>query len=165
MWFNVRLIEFTHYRRGNGRTHQQSRILTKSSTIAIKSKVISLLLAVHTLSALTHTCTCIHMLKTDSWTIIYCIIVIGLKALKETLKETNDIPGVHPPHTWAKCASTRSVKPLTEIILASEILRKIYFWGKYGAKDIQKGTALLICSYQFAPSCRRRMPQRAALHL
>lgn len=44
-------------------------------------------------------------------------------------------------------------------------VRKIYFRAKRGAKDIQKGTARLIRSYQFAPSCRQRTPQQAALHL
>lgn len=46
--------EFTRYSRGKGRTHHYSGTHTKSSTIAIKSKAISLLLAIHTQSALTH---------------------------------------------------------------------------------------------------------------
>lgn len=53
-WNNVGLKEFTRHSRGTERTHHYSGTHTKSSTMAIKSKAISLLLAIHTRSAFTH---------------------------------------------------------------------------------------------------------------
>lgn len=64
-----------------------------------------------------------------------------------------------------KCVSAGSIKSLNGSFFGIRYTEKFYFRAKCGAKDIQKGRPLLICSYQFAPFCRRRMPQCAAAHL
>ncbi len=55
---NVRLREFIRHSTGKGRTDHYSGTQPKSSTTAIKSKAVSLLLAIHSQGALTHTCHC-----------------------------------------------------------------------------------------------------------
>ncbi len=78
VWNNVRLREFKRYSRGKGRTHLYSGTHTKSSTTAIKSKAISLLLAIHTQSAHTHACYCTYTnTKLTNTTIQYTALLLG----------------------------------------------------------------------------------------
>lgn len=84
---NVGLREFTHHSRGKGRTHYFYRgTHTKSSTTAIKSKAISLLLAIYTKRELTHACTHIHIHKTDKYH--YQIQCETIRLLKKCRKKT-----------------------------------------------------------------------------
>lgn len=85
MWNNVGLREFTHYSRGKWRTCHYSGTHTKSSTIAIKSKAISLLLAIHTRRAITHACPCTYTKLTNTTTQYSAILLSYFKSVERNV--------------------------------------------------------------------------------
>lgn len=70
-----------------GRTHHHRGTHTKSSTIAIKSKAISLLLAIHTRSVLTHACSRTYTYTNlTNTTIQYAALLLGyLKSVERNV--------------------------------------------------------------------------------
>jgi len=132
---NVGLREFTpRYSRSKGRTHCYSGTHTKSSTIAIKSKAISLLLANYTQRALTRVHT--HTLKVTN-TIKHIVRLLG--KCEKTLGEINDIRTVHPLHTWIKCVSSGSIRSLNESFFGIGDMEKNQFQGQVWCQGRPEG--------------------------
>lgn len=125
VWNNAGLREFTRYSRGKGRTHHHSGTHTKSSTIAIKSKAISLLLQ----SALTHACTCTYTYtRLTNTTIQYAALLLGY------FKSVERIVGGNEWHS-----NSTSSPNLNKMCQQWEykISEWEFFWhGRYGEKSI-----------------------------